>query len=112
MTTIEQKVVNDYQYKSYSIKKISTKYHLGQGEIRTILKNSGIYVRSSIEDKIVKNNSNYKLEEIETIVIDNYLNKRYGLIKSGKQFSLSTTIVKKILKKHNISIRDYRASKE
>lgn len=41
------------------------KYHLGQGEIRTILKNNGIYVRSLIEDKIVKNNSNYRLEEIE-----------------------------------------------
>lgn len=74
------------------------KYHLGQGEIRTILKNNGIYVRSLIEDKIVKNNSNYRLEEIEKIVIDNYLNKKYGLLKSGKQFDLSTTVVKKSLK--------------
>lgn len=112
MTTIEQKIVNDYQYKNYSIKKISMKYHLGQGEIRTILKNNGIYVRSLIEDKIVKNNSNYRLEEIEKIVIDNYLNKKYGLLKSGKQFDLSTTVVKKILKKYKISIRDYNTSKE
>ena len=110
MTTIEQKIVNDYQYKNYSIKKISIKYHIGQA--RTILKNNGIYVRSLIEDKIVKNNSNYRLEEIEKIVIDNYLNKKYGLLKSGKQFGLSTTVVKKILKKYNILIRDYNTSKE
>ena len=42
----------------------------------------------------------------------NYLNKKYGLLKSGKQFDLSTTVVKKILKKYKISIRDYNTSKE
>ena len=45
-------------------------------------------------------------------MIDNYLNKKYVLLKSGKQFDLSTTVVKKILKKYKISIRDYNTSKE
>lgn len=46
-------------------------------------------------------------QDIEKIVIDNYQNKKYGLLKSGRDFNLSANQVKKILKNNNIYIRNH-----
>ena len=47
-----------------------------------------------------------KQEVIEKI-IDNYTNKKYGLVKSGKEFGYSVNKVKKILKENDIYIRNH-----
>ena len=49
-------------------------------------------------------------QEIINKIIDNYENKKYGLIKSGKDFGLSANKVKKILKENNIHIRNHHES--
>lgn len=46
-------------------------------------------------------------QDIIDKIIDNYVNKKYGLIKSGKEFSLTANKVKKILKENNIHIRNH-----
>lgn len=44
-------------------------------------------------------------EQIE-ILIDNYINKKWGLLKSGSQFNMSKNLVKRILVENGIKIRD------
>ena len=44
----------------------------------------------------------YKIEGI----INNYVNKGYGLIKSGKEFDIGQTAVKRILQENNIHVRN------
>lgn len=45
-------------------------------------------------------------EGIQKRIIDNYVNKGYGLIKSGKEFNIGQTCVKRILIENNIKIRN------
>lgn len=101
-----EELVYDYQKNLFTIKELSTKYHIGQDKVRKILKEKGIKTRTNAETRILRLNPNYTLEEIEAIVIDNYLNKGFGQQKSGSQFGLSARAVKTILSKYNIEIRD------
>lgn len=45
-------------------------------------------------------------KEIQDKIIDNYVNKGYGLIKSGKEFNIGQTCVKRILIENKINIRN------
>lgn len=105
-----EELIYDYQKNFFTIKELSTKYHMGQDKVRTILKNNNIYIRTNSETRILRLNPNYSLEEIENIVVDNYVNKKFGLQKSGNQFKLSNRAVKTILSKYNIEIRDLSTS--
>lgn len=105
-----EELIFDYQNNLYTIKELSSKYHMGQEKVRTILKDNGLYIRKNFETRILRENPHYSLNEIEQIVIDNYDNKKWGQKKSGEQFSLSPATVKKILVKNGIKIRDFHTS--
>ena len=104
-----EELIKDYQ-NLYTIKELSQKYHMGQDKVYKILKKNNIYIRSSYETTILRKNKNFSLKQIELIVIDNYVNKKFGQLKSGKQFGLSAQMVKKILLKNNIQIRNLHES--
>lgn len=104
-----EELIKDYQ-NLYTIKELSQKYHIGQDKVRKILKEENIYIRTPSETLILKKNKGFSLNQIESIVIDNYVNKKFGQLKSGKQFGLSAQTVKKILLKNNIKIRDLHES--
>lgn len=40
-------------------------------------------------------------------ILDNYVNKGFGLIKSGKEFGVGTRVVKRVLLENNIHIRSF-----
>ena len=44
-------------------------------------------------------------KEIQNEIINNYVNKGYGLIKSGKEFGIGQTCVKRILQENGVKIR-------
>ncbi len=45
-------------------------------------------------------------KNIQNKIIDNYINKGYGLIKSGKEFNIGQTCVKRILIENGVKIRN------
>lgn len=45
-------------------------------------------------------------KNIQDQIINNYVNKGYGLIKSGKEFNIGQSTVKRILQENNIKIRN------
>lgn len=104
-----EELIKDYQENIKSIKELATKYHMGQKKVREILVENNVYIRTAAETSILKRNPGHTLEEIETIVVENY-NKGWGLLKSGKDFGLSMPYVRKILDKHNIEKRDFHTS--
>lgn len=105
-----EELIIDYQKNLFSIKELSEKYHIGQDKVRKILKDNNIYIRTSQETKMLKMNPTLSLQEIETIIIDNYVKKKYGQVKAGKQLGLSAAAVKSVLKKYNIPIRNLHES--
>lgn len=104
-----EELIKDYQ-NLYTIKELSKKYHITQGDVKKILKNKDIYIRTAAETWILKRNKGFSLEQIESIVVDNYVNKKFGQLKSGRQFGLSDRTVKNILLKNNIQIRNLHES--
>lgn len=104
-----EELIKDYQ-NLYTIKELSQKYHITQGDVKKILKNKDIYIRTAAETWILKRNKGFSLEQIESIVVDNYVNKKFGQLKSGRQFGLSDRTVKNILLKNNIQIRNLHES--
>lgn len=104
-----EELIKDYQ-NLYTIKELSQKYHITQGDVKKILKNKDIYIRTAAETWILKRNKEFSLEQIESIVVDNYVNKKFGQLKSGRQFGLSDRTVKNILLKNNIQIRNLHES--
>ena len=105
-----EELIYDYEKKLFTIKELSSKYHIGQEKVRLILKENSIEIRTNSETAILKRNRGYTLKQIENIVIDNYLNKQFGQKKSGEQFNLDSRTVKNILKKYGIEIRDLHTS--
>lgn len=105
-----EELLKDYEKNFFTIQELSSKYHIGQNKAREILAKNNIRIRTNNETKILKKNPDYSLEDIERIVIDNYVNKQWGQKKSGDQFKIGTQTVKKILQKHNIEIRDFHTS--
>lgn len=104
-----EELIKDYQ-NLYTIKELSQKYHITHGDVKKILKNKDIYIRTAAETWILKRNKGFSLEQIESIVVDNYVNKKFGQLKSGRQFGLSDRTVKNILLKNNIQIRNLHES--
>lgn len=105
-----EELINDYCKNFLTLKELSSKYHIGQDKVRKFLKENNIYIRNAFETSLLKRNPNSSLEEIENKVIDNYVNKKYGQLKSGREFGLSATAVKNILLKNNIQVRDLHES--
>ena len=105
---MKKQICNDYNEKFLTIAELAKKYNKGTETIRKILKENGCHIRNCSENAILKrNNYEYSLEEIEKDVLDNYLNKGYGLLKSGIKYNLSQNNVKYILNRHNVSIRNF-----
>lgn len=104
-----EELIKDYQ-NLYTIKELSQKYHITQSDVKKILKNKDIYIRTAAETWILKRNKGFSLEQIESIVVDNYVNKKFGQLKSGRQFGLSDRTVKNILLKNNVQIRNLHES--
>lgn len=105
---MEKQICSDYNENFLTISDLMRKYKKSSDTIRKILKENNIHIRNQSENAILKrNNWKYSLEEIEKEVIDNYVNKKYGLVKSGKKYQLSSSNVKYILNKNNIYIRNF-----
>lgn len=107
---MEETLILDYENNLFTIRELSSKYHIGQDKVREILKKNSVRIRTNGETAILRKNRGYTLEQIESIVIDNYTNKKWGQKKSGEQFNLSNNTVKKILQKHSVEIRDLHQS--
>lgn len=105
-----EELIYDYLNKFKTIKELSSKYHIGQDKVRKILKDNNIYIRKNYETFLLKKNPGFSIEEIENIIVDNYVNKCWGIKKSGKQFNIGQREVKKILKKNKIKIRDFHTA--
>ena len=105
-----EELINDYLVHILTIKELSQKYHVGQDKVMNVLRENNVYIRSAFETKILRKYPTLSLEEIENEIIDNYTNKNFGQLKSGRRFNLSSSAVKTILKKHNIEIRDFHTS--
>ena len=101
-----EELIKDYEDNLFTIKELSQKYHIGQDKVRKILREKDIYIRTKEESLILRKNKGYTLSQIEDKVVYNYTIKQYGQLKSGKEFGISASKVKKILLKHNIPIRD------
>lgn len=105
---MEKQICIDYSENFLSIAELIKKYHKSSDTIRKILKDNNIHIRTLSENAILKKtNYKYSLAEIEQEVIDNYCNKNYGLIRSGKKFNLSSNNVKYFLNKNGIKIRNF-----
>jgi hypothetical protein len=74
----------------------------------------GVIDRIFREEKIQSRGLNYLEidEEIADKIVDNYVNKKMGLIPSGKEFGYNQYRVEKILKMRGIKKRTYLESKE
>ncbi len=99
-------LIKDYLSGMLTIQQIARKYHIGVEKMKDILKKENVPHLSRSDRCILKKNQGYTIEEIEQTIVDNYVNKQWGLIKSGRQFGISENTVKKILKKHNITPRN------
>lgn len=98
------KIVEDYN-SGLTINQLIKKYHRSFYTIKNILISNNVEFHSqkNIDKKILT-------KEQENIIIDNYVNKQYGLIKSGKEVGIGKNIVKKVLHKHNIPVRNLHDS--
>lgn len=105
---MEEQIIKDYIDNLLTFSELSQKYHKGKTTISNILRKNKVHIRSTEETKILKKNQDKGLtyEQLKQRVIDNYVNKQWGQIKSGSEFGLSGPAVKKILQENNIPIRD------
>ena len=109
---MEEQIIKDYVDNLLTFSELSEKYHRGKNTISNILRTNNVHIRSAEETKILKKNKDKKLtyEQLKNKVIDNYVNKQWGQIKSGAEFYLSAATVKKILQENNIPIRDFHTA--
>lgn len=105
---MEKQICKDYNEKFLTIAELAKKYKKDSNNIRHILKENNVHIRSCSENAILKRvDYKYTLDEIKKEVIDKYVNQNCGLISSGKKFGLTSNNVKYILNKNNIYIRNF-----
>lgn len=106
---MEEQLIKDYLNYS-TTHELAKKYHIGIERVIKILKENNISIRTKMESIIMRRNleSGKTYKEILNIVIDNYVNKQFGLKRSGQEFGISENTVRKILQENNVPIRSLK----
>lgn len=103
-------IIQDYN-NGLTLTELTKKYHHRYEIIKKILIDNNIEIKPK-GYYLKKSKQRILTEKEEQIIIDNYVNKKYGINKSGKEIGASEPVVKRILKKHNIHIRNHKESLE
>lgn len=105
-----ENIIQEY-LEGASLSALMKKYHHKHSTIRKILTDNGIEIRTSgYYSK--QNKQKILTEEEEQIIINNYVNNKFGIVKSGKEIGASEPVVKRVLKKYGIKIRNHQESLE